>query len=162
MKCPFCNRKIIFKEDTYHYTESGLDDVYLITDVYKCKCGEIIADIPKIYRLHELIAKKIVKKGSMLTGKEIKFLRKQLHFKATELAFILGVNKVTVSRWENEETEIGVANDKLIRMIYMQICQEKCKKVFKIVDDIESISRTVKREKIVIPQKDIKEANICM
>lgn len=161
MNCPFCNKKMSNKREKYPYTESGLNNVYLETDVYRCGCGEFIVDIPNIYGLHELIAKDLVRKGSMLDGKEIKYLRKQMHLKANELALILGVSKVTVSRWENEKEKIGVTNDKLIRMVYTQICQEKCKKVFTIVDHIQSINPTFKKEKIVIPKKEIKEARSC-
>ncbi|MBI4838849.1 MAG: helix-turn-helix domain-containing protein [Nitrospirae bacterium] len=149
------------KKEKYHYTESGLDNVFLYTRIYKCECGETIVDIPNIYGLNELIAQIIVKKSAMLKGKEIRFIRKQLHLKATEFASRLGVDKVTVSRWENDEEKIGVANDRLIRMIYTQICQEKCKKVFNIIDMIQSINPVVKKINIVIPQKDMKEAIPC-
>ncbi len=162
MKCPHCNKATKGKKGKYHYTESGLDNVYLETFIYKCECGETIVDIPNIYGLHELIAKDLVRKKSTLRGKEIKFIRKQLHLKANELAQILGVNKVTVSRWENEEENIGIANDKLIRMIYIQMCQEKCKEIFAIVGSIRTIDASmVKSKNIIIPQKDIKNAISC-
>ncbi|HDZ61570.1 MAG TPA: DUF4447 domain-containing protein [Nitrospirae bacterium] len=161
MKCPFCNKKMSSKKEIYHYTESGLDDTYLETDVYRCNCGEAIANIGNIYGLHELIAKDLVRKNTMLNAKEIKYLRKQLHLKANELAHIMSISKVTLSRWENDKENIGVANDKLLRMIYMQICQEKCNKVFSIVDNIQSINPTFKKRKIVIPKKEIKEARSC-
>ncbi len=161
MKCSNCNKNMIRKKGIYRYTESGLDNVYIGTDVYKCECGEVIVDIPNIYVLHELIARDLIRKKSILTGKEIKFIRKQLHLKANELALLLGVNKVTVSRWENGEEKIGIANDKLIRMIYTQICQEKSKKVFNIVNNIQTISPTIKKEKIIISKEDIKKAASC-
>ncbi len=160
MICPICGKKTSKKEDLYRYTESGLDNVFLKTDVYKCKCGEVIVDIPNIYGLHELIAKGLVRKDSLLTGKEIKFLRKQMHLKSKELAQLLSVHKVTVSRWESEAEKVSIGNDKLIRFLYTQMFQEKCNTILKIVDRIKEIRPSAKREKIVIPQKEIREA-IC-
>jgi putative zinc finger/helix-turn-helix YgiT family protein len=158
MKCPTCNRKLKGEKDKYRYTECGLDNVYLMTKVYKCKCGEIFADIPNIYGLHTLIARYLIIKASPLTGKEIRFLRKELLLKANELATILGVTKVTVSRWENDKEKIGLPTDKLIRLFYIQKFQEKCKKIINIVDGMKQISRTAKAEKIIIPKEEIKKA----
>ena len=73
------------KKEIYHYTESGLDIVYIETNVFRCKkCNESVAEIPNIYGLHELIAEKLVKKPFLLKGKEIIFIRKFLHLKAVE------------------------------------------------------------------------------
>lgn len=158
MNCPVCGSKMSKKKDLYHYTESGLDNVFLETDVYKCKCGEVIPNIPNIYGLHELIAKDLVRKDSPLTGNELKFLRKQMHLKANELAQLLSVHKVTLSRWESETEKIGIGNDKLIRFLYTQMFQEKCNTILKIVDGIKDIRPGAKRENIVIPKKEIREA----
>ncbi|MBI5194837.1 MAG: helix-turn-helix domain-containing protein [Nitrospirae bacterium] len=160
MNCPVCGKKTIKKSALHHYTESGLDNVFLETDVYKCKCGEVIPNIPNIYGLHGLIAKDLVRKDSPLTGNELKFLRKQMNLKANELAQILSVHKVTVSRWENEAEKISIGYDKLIRFLYTQMLQEKCNNIVKIVADIKEIRSGAKREKIVIPQKEMREA-IC-
>lgn len=158
MICPVCGSKTTRKRARYHYTESGLDNVFLETDVHKCKCGEVIPDIPNIYGLHDLIAKDLVRKDSPLSGKEIKFLRKQMHLKANELAQILSVHKVTLSRWESGAEKIGIGNDKLIRFLYTQMLQEKCNTIFKIVDGIKDIRIGAKRENIVIPKKEMREA----
>jgi transcriptional regulator with XRE-family HTH domain len=59
-----------------------------------------------------------------LQPEEIKFLRKDLHLKAKELALTLGVTASTVSRWENGKKEIGEAHDRLFRSIYMMHASE--------------------------------------
>ena len=53
-----------------------------------------------------------------MTGEEIRFLRKEMRLKANELAALLGVHKVTVSRWENNEEAIGSSSDRLLHYIY--------------------------------------------
>lgn len=158
MICPNCGKKATKKRELYRYLESGLDNVYLETDVFKCKCGEAIADIPNIHALHELIAAGLVKRSSQLIGSEIRYLRKQMHLKAVELAELLSVNKVTVSRWENGSENIGATNDKLIRFLYTQMFQEKCNTVVQLLDGIKGIKPNAKRIKIIIPKKQIKKA----
>ena len=100
----------------------------------------------------------LIKKASSLTGKEIRFLRKELLLKANELATVLGVTKVTVSRWENDKEKIGLTTDRLIRLFYTQKFQEKCKTIINMVDAMKEISRTAKAKKIIIPKEEIKEA----
>lgn len=158
MICPNCGKKATKKRELYRYLESGLDNVYLETDVFKCKCGETIADIPNIHGLHEFIAAGLVKRSAQLIGSEIRYLRKQMHLKAVELAQLLSVNKVTVSRWENGSEKIGATNDKLIRFLYTQMFQEKCNTVVQLLDGIKRINPKAKRIKIIIPKKQIKKA----
>ena len=162
MKCIECNKKMTSMREVYHYTESGLDNVYLDTDVHTCaKCRESVVDIPNIYGLHEMVAEGLVKKPYLLKGKEIRFIRKFLHLKAVELAKILGVDKVTVSRWENDTAQISVANDKLIRLIYVQKYQEKCDIILEIMKYIELIRPTTKSPKITISKEDMQKAPAC-
>lgn len=162
MKCIECNKKMTSKREVYRYTESGLDNVYLETDVHRCsKCKESVVDIPNIYGLHEMIAEDLIKKPYLLKGKEIKFIRKFLHLKAVELAKILGVDKVTVSRWENDAKQISVANDKLIRLIYVQKYQEKCDIILEIIDFLEKIQPTSRNRKITITKEEMQKAPGC-
>lgn len=116
----------------YVYRESGLDNVVLTgITIYKCSCGEKMPEIKNIDGLHKVIANALVKKKTPLSGKEVRFLRKQMGLSAKELAGVLDVTPVTVSRWENESESLGVANDKLIRMLYIQMLQEQCHTVIK-------------------------------
>jgi len=122
IKCFNCLSKNVYKsKENYLYSESGLNNVVLkgIT-VYHCEdCGELMPEIPNIDRLHDFIAFHIIEKESSLTGSEIKFLRKRLDLSGVQMAEKLGVTKVTVSRWENDEETVGVANDKLIRLLFI-------------------------------------------
>ena len=162
MKCIECNKKMTSKREVYRYTESGLNNVYLETDVHRCvKCKESVVDIPNIYGLHEMIAEDLIKKPYLLKGKEIRYIRKFMHLKAVELAKIIGVDKVTVSRWENDAAQISVANDKLLRLIYVQKYQEKCDIILEIIDFLEKIQPISKNRKITISKEDIQKAPAC-
>ncbi|MDA8215221.1 MAG: helix-turn-helix domain-containing protein [Nitrospiraceae bacterium] len=160
MKCHICGEIMQKTKGSYVYRESGLDNVVLTgITIYKCSCGEKMPEISNIDGLHRVIANALVKKKTPLSGKEVRFLRKQIGLSAKELAAVLGVNPVTVSRWENEIELIGPANDKLIRMLYIQMIQERCHTVIKdsilYMKSIKPKDRQ-KPSKIFIPISSIK------
>jgi len=105
--------------ENYNYLESGLDNVILKgIDVFRCSCGEEVARIPSIGELHRLIGLKLVKKDSLLNGKEIRFLRKNIGVSAQKLARQMGVDNATISRWENNKQRITKSHDLHLRLIY--------------------------------------------
>ncbi len=85
---------------TYHYTESGLQNVYL-NNGYKSRAtdgGDAIAIIDAD-GLHEAIGRRIASKGNM-TGAEFRFLRKELDLSQPRFANWIGVSVESVSLWE--------------------------------------------------------------
>jgi len=141
----------------YQYTESGLSNVVLknIT-VYKCPCGDEMAEIPAIERIHQKIAEYLFRKPALLSGEEIRFLRKEMGLKAVELANLLGVSKVTVSRWENSAKPIGILSDRLIRLLYLGFLEKKARmSKGDILRVIESIKDRPQKIKIEVSHKDL-------
>ncbi|MFO8056428.1 MAG: helix-turn-helix domain-containing protein [bacterium] len=118
MRCYNCGKTLKKKTGRYHYTESGLPNVYLdgIT-IYYCSCGEVMPEIPCIEELHERLARDIAENSPRLTGPEIRFLRKHLELKPVDFAKLLGVSKVTVSRWEHNKVKIDKAYEGIIRAL---------------------------------------------
>ncbi len=117
--CPNCQQLRQPHVDKYHYTESGLQNVWLKgVEIFECDCGEKFAIIPCRDELHKLIAMKLLKKVDQLSGREIRFLRKHMGLKAKDFAKQIGVMNVTVSRWEREETIPPKPIDRLIRFFY--------------------------------------------
>ena len=111
--CHSCGKSLrVVKDKPYHYDESGLDVVLCGVTQYVCdSCGESYASIPNMQKLHRFIGTLICeKRKALLRPEEIKFLRKDLHLKAKELAQTLGVTPQSVSRWENGKKEIGRAS----------------------------------------------------
>lgn len=111
----------------YHYEESGLPSVFLADiKLAVCrKCGERYPIIPSILNLHAKIAEAVALKPSMLTGVEMKFLRKQLGMTAAHWATYLKMNKASVSRLENGHNPISRQADALIRLLYFRLLEEK-------------------------------------
>jgi putative zinc finger/helix-turn-helix YgiT family protein len=128
IKCGACGQSTeIRTQQDYHYTESGLDNIYLINiELRVCEsCGAVTPRIPKINQLHETIAKALALKPYPLNGAEVRFLRKHLGLKAKEFAANLRVDVSTYSRWENGDQQIGEQSDALIRLLYFRIFEEK-------------------------------------
>ena len=122
MRCPGCGKAMQKVDENYHFTGSGLDNVYLSgIPVFKCRCGETIARIPIMKELLETIGEAIVNKPAPLVGKEVRFLRKNVGLKAETFAKYLGVDASTFSRWENSKKQIGVPSDRLIRLCYASL-----------------------------------------
>ncbi len=117
-KCYECGRAMIGKRENYSYREVGLKSVVLLNIVvYHCKCGAIVPEIPYAGILHNCIAMSILEKKTLVSGEEIRFLRKTAGYSATELARVMGMDKGTVSRWENTKKTIGKESDRLLRLV---------------------------------------------
>ncbi len=131
-KCYKCEGAFLtIKDRPYHYTESGLNNIWLIGVLqHKCKkCGEVFVEIPRINDLHLLIGKHLVCKKELLRGPEIRFLRKEIDMKSKDMASALSMEPETYSRWENGKQEVASCHDKTLRMIYVMNASEKTGKV---------------------------------
>jgi putative zinc finger/helix-turn-helix YgiT family protein len=64
------------------------------------------------------IGESILLKPTNLNGAEIRFLRKNLRLKINEFSQLLGVDRVTVSRWENGHERLPRSTDRHIRLTY--------------------------------------------
>lgn len=119
-KCIECGEPTKRKIDSYQYLESGLDNVFLQNiPIYECNCGMKYPSIFRIGYLNELIGETLLEKQSLLSGKEIKFLRKNLYLSSKDYANALGVGITTLSKWENEKQRHSDTNDRLIRVVYL-------------------------------------------
>ncbi|MFW6126929.1 MAG: type II TA system antitoxin MqsA family protein [Thermodesulfobacteriota bacterium] len=138
VSCPNCFRKHETKIGEYHYTESGLPNVWLLgVEIFECDCGENFAFIPRPQELHKLIACDLLTQENRLSGPEIRFLRKTMGLKAKDFASLLGVKNVTISRWERSEVSPTEPTDRFIRLFYAanmdlpEVAEELAKNTFR-------------------------------
>jgi putative zinc finger/helix-turn-helix YgiT family protein len=127
MTCPRCGKALKKAQiKDYHYRESGLSNVYLQNIAsYQCECGEKLVQISAIDRLHDAIAFNLLKKPSLLTGAEFRFLRKWVGLTANQLAALLGVKtRISVSRWENGKAPLTASTDHAMRLLVMRLKEE--------------------------------------
>jgi transcriptional regulator with XRE-family HTH domain len=109
---------MVGKRENYPYQEAGLKSVMLLNIVvYHCPCGAIVPEIPYAGLLHHFIAMTVLQKKTLLSGEEIRFVRKAAGFSGTELARVMGMDKVSISRWETEQKKVGKDSDRLIRAV---------------------------------------------
>jgi len=123
-RCRKCEGQVVERlatvDSPYYFKMSGLSNVYLAGIVIKtCSaCQSESPVIPKVGRLNDLIARDLVKKPALLTGEEIRFLRKNAGFPAQTFAALVGVDPKHLSRVENGHTDtLGVPADRLVRVI---------------------------------------------
>lgn len=107
--------------EPYHYTESGLDNVYLynISQLKDAKAEDVIY-IPKVNKLHKVIALGVIRKKGLISSKEIRFLRTEMGLKQSEFSELLGKEAQACGRWERDEVSIDKTTDTLIRVIVSQ------------------------------------------
>lgn len=105
----------------YHYTESGLDFIYLAKgyEYVDCPRGRSVK-IHNIDGLHAAIGRYLVCERGTLTGPEVRFLRSELLLSQKNLASVLGVTEQTVRRWEIGGVPIPATSDAALRGLYME------------------------------------------
>ncbi len=102
----------------YRYLESGLDNVFVegVSFVTDDK-GELVIRIPNVNGLHRAIAVGVVTRHSMMSGKEMRFLRSEMGMTIqAELADMIHREPLTISRWERGETDIDANAETLVRL----------------------------------------------
>ncbi len=121
----------------YHYTESGLNNVYLINGFAKRKTpyGPVVV-VENAKQLHKMIAIDLVSNKKFLTGPEFRFLRKELGMPQKQIASIIGYDVQTVARWE-KLGRVPKWADHAIRYIYTAYVTNSTMKSF--VDRVQEL-----------------------
>jgi DNA-binding transcriptional regulator YiaG len=127
-KCEDCGSQLTIKiEPIYHYTESGLENVYLenqeVEFCKKCKAGA--PRFRRINQLHETIGRALAQQPAPLVGAQLRYLRKHLAYSTREWAALLRVDAATVNAWESGETALGPQIDLLIRLVWFHLLAER-------------------------------------
>ena len=87
-------------------------------EMVSCKqCGEEVITIPDTNGLIAAAAVARTMIPTRLNGAEMRFLRKAIALPAKDLAEMLQMRPETVSRWENGKEPIGVAQEKILRVL---------------------------------------------
>jgi len=106
----------------YHYKACGLDDVYLVSgyEVHETPYGRGVS-VKDVDGLHRAIGEYLAKHKKVLTGKELRFLRKQMDLTQSDLGKFLGVSDQQVARYEKGESKkMPGAADAVVRLLYLE------------------------------------------
>ncbi|MBD3373265.1 MAG: helix-turn-helix domain-containing protein [Candidatus Coatesbacteria bacterium] len=157
-KCSLCENAMEETRGDYPFPESGLPNVVLVyIPLLKCpNCGNVEPMIHRAKHLIRALALIVLSKPHALCGAEIRYLRKHVGWKAVELAQILGVDKTTVSKWENDQDPIGSQSDRLLRVIIRN--QIKVKELHEAAVRAEREERF--QELIRVIEKDYRDSRL--
>jgi len=149
LKCERCDGRMKPTVKDFRYPESGLPNVVLQgLRVYICdSCQEETPEIPNLLHLHRVIAKALLTKPALLTGPEVRFLRRHVGLKAAEFADQLGTTPVTVSRWETGAVAIDPKTDRLIRLLCIRKLEEEANQLLLpgLYDVVTGVRATTRR-----------------
>lgn len=122
MKCVFCGGACTAALDQTVELNVGLPGVQLSgVKVWTCgSCGETYDDIPQLDRLLAYITEVIVTRGHVLSGAEIRFLRKRLGWSQADFAEQFCVDATTVSKWENDKVRPDLFKQKMLGELAMR------------------------------------------
>lgn len=128
-------------DERYHYLECGLDDVYLVNgfERFETARGTSIA-IKDIDTLHNVISEHLCRDKKELSGKEFRFLRREMLMSQALLADLFDVKEQTVHRWETGKSPLPRAADSLIRLMYMDkvsSVRDRLKRIADLEDEID-------------------------
>jgi DNA-binding transcriptional regulator YiaG len=104
-----------------HYTDCGLDDVYLVSgyEVRQTPYGEGLT-VKNLDELHKAIGCNLAKQKKVLSNRELRFLRRQMGLTQSDLGKLLGLSSQQVARWEKGDSEISGPADLLVRALFIQ------------------------------------------
>ena len=140
----------------YHYTECGLENVYLINgvEITKTKDGSEEIFIHDIHGLHKAIGKTLVFKRGLLAGNEIKFIRTTLDLSQTNLGRLLGLDYQSILGWEKNKTPISKTADHFLRIIFFSyLNRETDCSVYDKINEIADIDA----EEVEVKNIELKE-----
>jgi DNA-binding transcriptional regulator YiaG len=122
----------------YHYTESGLDNIYLVNGFTLDKDGTLF--IEDIHGLHKFIAESLVYLARKLKGREIRYIRHYLDLSQKVFGEMLGVDYQTVHRWETGKSRITKMADRFIRVILQEYLdpESKARDVIDRLSDLDN------------------------
>lgn len=109
----------------YHFTGSGLRNVYLVGVEYEVDAttGMQSAVIPCLPTLMEAIGKVLVEKKSPLSADEVRFLRKRLRFASKDFAELVGLSSEQYSRIENGAAKVVPTVERVVRLLYATLAK---------------------------------------
>jgi DNA-binding transcriptional regulator YiaG len=107
------------------YPECGLDNVVLVNvPVWECRNGHRDVQVPAVEQLHDVLAQAVVSQSWPLKGQDIRFLRKHLGYSVRHFSDVIGLNYVTLSKFENERSAIPRKLNALVRLFCAQsLCE---------------------------------------
>lgn len=137
-------------DSAYHYTECGLNNIYLLNG-YKfinTPRGKALS-IKDIDGLHKAIGLFLVTTKKDLSGDEVRFLRLGMLMSQSTLAKLLGISDQAVRRWENGKVTIPKPSESLLRLLYREHVHDKDGKISTVLKEIADLEEMLNDNEIL-------------
>ncbi|MGN6317189.1 helix-turn-helix domain-containing protein [Trinickia sp.] len=103
----------------YHYTESGLDNVWLENGyIQRGTSYGLVTAVQDVDGLYKVIGRTLAHKGH-LTGAEFRFLRKRLGLSQARFAALIGKTEQAVALWERKGN-VPETDSRMLCAIYLE------------------------------------------
>lgn len=123
MRCAACGGTLSRTEAPIEESFRGETIWVYDVDHYECdSCGEIELDADALDSWSQKIDEAYRAKNGLLSPEEIKSIRTSLGLSQMEFEAVLGVGKISVSRWENGKVIQNKTVDKLMRTMRDHPC----------------------------------------
>ncbi len=119
-KCSACGKKVKVRRGNYRYDQIGVPVLLKKVQIADCAaCGTREPILRDKKCLMDAVAFAVASQPWKLRGSDVRYLRK--HLGMTGLAFgkLVQVKPETLSRWENDQQDIGKNSDRLIRFVVL-------------------------------------------
>lgn len=125
MRCSECEnpKKLSVTTKRVKYEVSGLKNVTILkAKVFQCdNCGERYTQYGNIEKINNSLAKALLKKGSPLTGKEVRFLRTWKGYSGRRFSDFLRCTYEHLYRIEAQEDSVNPKFDRLVRLAILSL-----------------------------------------
>lgn len=127
-------------EAPFHYKRCGLDNVYLLNGFeVEIEDGERYTSVIDVDTLHKAIGLHLVSNRKLLTGKELRFLRREMDLTQSEVGRLINQNSQQVARWEKGESKIPGPADRLIRIMYLSSFEGILESPLEFLDELDNL-----------------------
>lgn len=136
----------------YHYTECGLDNVWLENGytIHDTPYGKGVS-ISDADGLDKAVAMCLTKKPGRVTGKEFRFLRTLLGLAQHNLADMMGVTEQSISLWERTG-KVPKQGDAAMRLIVLEKFNDDGR-WSKMIERINAVDRLVNQQIVFREQR---------
>lgn len=144
----------------YHYTECGLDNVWLENGyVTKMTAYGKATSVDDAIGLHKVLAMELTQKKGRVTGKELRFMRTVLSMSQEGLSKCVGATEQSVSLWERTG-KVPQYADSILRLLVSEQLNGNSK-VSDIIERINTAER-ICNQQIVAREKKHKWTSLTM
>jgi len=134
----------------YHYTECGLNNIYLLNGYQYIDTprGSAVS-IKDADGLHKAIGMFLVTTKRDLSGEELRFLRHEMLMSQSTLAKLLGVSDQAIRRWENGKVAIHKPSESLLRLLYREHVHDRDGKISTVLKQIADLEEELNDKELL-------------